>query len=343
VQQQQKRCAPSNVTAEHFEKGVVMRLSIRHTSVIALGAVLSLGVASLGAVSAAPSPVGLGTAASYAVLAGTTVTNTGPSTVSGNLGVSPGTAVTGFPPGTVSNGTIHAADANALSAQAAVVTAYNTAAGLPTTGAISADLAGRTLTKGVYTGGGLALSGTLTLDAQGDPNAVFVFQAASTLVVNSSSTVLLVNGAGSCNVVWQVGSSATIGTGATFVGTVLALTSISAQTDASINGRLLARNGAVTLDSNTFISQTCSSPTTTTTTTATTTAATNGSTVSTGPATTAVGSGTTVPAVVVTTIPEIPGTGSNTDVTLLAGLLAVMLGGAAVIGTRRSPGRPTGE
>jgi hypothetical protein len=324
------------VTAEHFEKGVVMRLSIRHTSVIALGAVLALGVASLGAVSAAPSPVGLGTAASYAVLAGTTVTNTGPSTVRGNLGVSPGTAVTGFPPGTVSNGTIHAADANALSAQAAVVTAYNAAAGLASTGAISADLAGRTLTTGVYTGGALALSGTLTLDAQGDPNAVFVFQAASTLVVNNSSTVRLVNGATSCNVVWQVGSSATIGTSATFVGTVLALTSISAQTDASIDGRLLARNGAVTLDSNTFSAQTCGSSTTTTTTT-------NGSTVTTGPATSAVGSGTTVPAGVVTSIPEIPGTGSNTDVTLLAGLLAVLLGSAAVMGARRSPRRPTGE
>jgi len=159
----------------------------------------------------------LGTADTFAVLAGSTVTNTGPSVISGDVGLSPGTAVTGFPPGTVSNGTIHAADAVAAQAQNDLTTAYNVFAGQPATATISADLAGRTLTPGVYTSStstpGLALSGDLTLDAQGDPNAVFVFQAKSTLTVGSGSHVLLINGAQACHVYWQVGSSATIGTG----------------------------------------------------------------------------------------------------------------------------------
>jgi hypothetical protein len=128
---------------------------------------------------AAGAPVDLGSADSYAVVAGTTVTNTGPSVISGDLGLSPGTAVVGFPPGTVDNGAIHAADAVALQAQADVNAAFNDAAGRATTVTVSADLAGQTLVSGVYTSGALALNGALTLDAQGDPNAVFVFQAAS--------------------------------------------------------------------------------------------------------------------------------------------------------------------
>src|SRR4029079_14292443 len=214
---------------------------------------------------AAEAPVGLGTAASFAVLAGTTVTNTGPSVISGDVGVSPGTAVVGFPPGIVNNGTIHAADAVAAQAQADVTTAYNDAAGRSTTATVTADLGGQTLVSGVYTGATLGLTGTVTLDAQGDPNAVFIFQAASTLITASSSVVALTNGADACNVYWQVGSSATLGTNATFVGTVLALTSVAATTSATINGRLLARNGEVTLDSNIITNSACATlaPTTT--------------------------------------------------------------------------------
>jgi hypothetical protein len=206
---------------------------------------------------AALAPIGLGTAGSFAVLAASTVTNTGPSTISGDLGVSPGTAVTGFGPGTVVGGTIHSSDAVALQAQTDLTTAYNTAAGLVPTANVTADLGGQSLVPGVYAGPTLSLTGALTLNAGGDPNAVFVFQAGSTLITASSSSVLLLGGANPCNVFWQVGSSATLGTNSTLSGSVLALTSITANTGASIAGRLLARNAAVTLDSNTVSRLAC--------------------------------------------------------------------------------------
>jgi hypothetical protein len=221
---------------------------------------------------AAQPTIGLGTAASFAVLAGSTVTNTGPSTISGDLGVSPGTAITGFPPGTVTNGIVHSADGVAGQAQSDLTTAYNTAAGLPATAHVTADLGGQTLAPGVYTGPTLGLTGTLTLDAANDPNAVFVFQTSSTLTTASTSVVALLRGANPCNVFWQVGSSATLGTNSVFTGSVLALTSISATTGASINGRLLARNGATTLDSNTVTAPACTTVTPTPTGSATATA-----------------------------------------------------------------------
>jgi hypothetical protein len=225
-----------------------------------VASLLTAGLASTAQAATVP----LGTADSFAVLAGSTVTNTGPSVISGDLGLSPGTAVTGFPPGTVNAGTIHAADAVAGQAKADLVTAYNDAAGRPSTATISADLAGRTLTPGVYTSASsLGLSGDLTLDAQGDPNAVFVFQAGSTLTAGPASRVLLIGGAQPCNVFWQVGSSATIGTSSAFAGNILALTSISMTTGATLNGRALARNGAVTLDTNTITKTTCAAATAT--------------------------------------------------------------------------------
>ncbi|MEW2303327.1 ice-binding family protein, partial [Streptomyces sp. NPDC006655] len=211
-------------------------------------------------------PVPLGTADSFAVLAGSAVTNTGPSVVTGDLGVSPGTSITGFPPGLV-NGAQHSADAVADQAQTDLVTAYNDAAGQATDGALPADAGGLTLVPGVYTASStLGLTGTLTLDAQGDPNAVWVFQVGSGLTTASASRVLLINGASPCNVFWKVGSSATLGTNSTFVGNILALTSISATTGATIDGRALARNGAVTLDTNTITRPQCAAGTTGTTT-----------------------------------------------------------------------------
>jgi ice-binding like protein len=204
-----------------------------------------------GVARAAQPSVGLGTATSFAVLAGTTVTNTGPSDISGDVGVSPGTAVTGFPPGTVRNGTIHSADDVAAQAQADLVTAYDDAAGRTPASDASGDLGGQTLAPGVYkAASAMQLTGTVTLDGQDDPNAVFIFQAGSTLITASSSTVDLIRGARSCNVFWQVGSSATLGTDTTFVGTVMALTSATVQTRTTVDGRVLARNGQVSLDSN---------------------------------------------------------------------------------------------
>jgi len=240
-------------------------------------AVLVLGgVAGTPVASAAEPSVGLGTATSFAVLAGTTVTNVGPSGISGDLGVSPGTAVVGFPPGLVRNGAQHAGDAVALQAQSDLTTAYIDAAGRTPATAVSSDLGGQTLAPGVYTAASaLGVTGTLTLDAEGDPDAVFVFQAGSTLITASNSTVRLIGGAQACNVFWQVGSSATLGTDTTFVGSILALTSATVQTGATVAGRVLARNGQVSLHTNTITRPACttptSSPTATTTATATTT------------------------------------------------------------------------
>jgi hypothetical protein len=188
----------------------------------------------------------------FGVLAGSTVTNSGPTTVLGNLGVSPGAAVTGFPPGLVS-GAIHSADALAGTAQTQLTTAYNLAAGATTTTMVAGDLGGLTLTPGVYTSTStLGLTGTVTLDALGNPNAQFIFQIASALTTAVGSTVVLTNGAQASNIYWQVGSSATLGTTSFFSGNILALQSISLGTGAALQGRALARNGAVTLLSNTI-------------------------------------------------------------------------------------------
>lgn len=207
---------------------------------------------------AAQAPVPLGTTAQFAVLAGSTVTNTGASTVSGNLGLSPGTSVTGFPPGKVVNGTQHRTDTVAATAQADARRAYDSAARRTPTQKGLADLGGRLLPPGVYAGPALSLTGTVTLDARNDPNAVFVFQAGSTLITSSGSVVAFVRGANPCNVFWKVGSSATLGTGSVFRGTVDALTSITVDTGASVTGRLLARNAAVTLHANSVTLPVCS-------------------------------------------------------------------------------------
>jgi uncharacterized repeat protein (TIGR01451 family) len=204
----------------------------------------------------------LGTEQSFAVLGGQTVTNTGPTVITGNLGVSPGSAITGFPPGLVTGGATHAADAVALQAQNDTITAYNNLAGQQCTSDLTdQDLGGKTLVPGVYCFSSSAqLTGTLTLDAGDDSNAVWVFKTVSTLTTASSSSVRLTNGGQACNVFWQIGSSATLGTNTSFVGNILALTSIALQTGAKVSGRVLARNGAVTLDSNTIAAAVCGVP-----------------------------------------------------------------------------------
>jgi Ice-binding-like/Putative Ig domain len=224
----------------------------RLTRLLFRGAVLTglLGCASLAAAQAsAPS---LGSAQSFAIVAGSAVTNTGPTLLSGDLAVSPGTAVTGFPPGQFLSGGIHAADAAALAAQNSVALAYGSLVAQTCTQNLTGqNLGGLTLTPGVYCFDTSAqLTGILTLDGQGNPGAVFVFKIGSTLTTASGSSVNLIGGASPCNLFWQVGSSATLGTGSSFVGNVLALTSITVTTGTSLTGRALARNGAVTLDTN---------------------------------------------------------------------------------------------
>lgn len=210
------------------------------------------------ALAAAPS---LGTAQSYAVLASSTLTNVGPTTILGDIGVSPAPAIIGFPPGIVT-GTVHVADAAAAQARSDLTTAYNALAG----GACDVDLTGQnlgglTLTPGVYCLSAAAqLTGTLTLNAQGNPSAVFVFQIGSTLTTAANSSVKLINGGKPCNVFWQIGTSATVGAGTAFVGDILALTSITLNSGAKVAGRALARNGAVTLDSNQIVAASCAAP-----------------------------------------------------------------------------------
>jgi Ice-binding-like len=198
----------------------------------------------------------LGTAGYFAVLGSSTVTNTGMTNVTGDLGVSPGTAVTGFPPGMM-NGTIHGGDAVALQAQHDASFAYTNIAGQPCTNNLTGqDLGGKTLTPGVYCFASSAfLTGTLTLDGQGNANSVFIFQMGSTLITASNASVMLINGAKGCNIFWQVGSSATLGTYTSFAGNILALASITVTTGTASNGGLYALNGAVTLDTNQV--QTC--------------------------------------------------------------------------------------
>jgi hypothetical protein len=176
------------------------------------------------------------------------VTNAGPTIVTGNLGVSPGTAVTGFGPGTGTVvGTIYAGDPTSAQAQLDLTDAYNNAAGRAP-GAVPADIGGLVIAPGVWRAPvSLAITGNVTLDGQNNPNSVFIFQMASTLTTSVNSTVTLINRANACNVFWQVGSSATLNTASVFKGTIMALASVSIGTGANINGRALARNGAVTM------------------------------------------------------------------------------------------------
>ena len=219
-----------------------------------LGLAAFLAVTLAGTALAAAS-VNLGTAKSFAVLAGTTITNTGATTITGDVGLHPGKAATGFTTVTL-HGAKHLGDAVALKAKKALVTAYNDAAGAKPVTKVATELGGTTLKPGVYASDTLGLTGTLTLDGEG----LYIFQAASTLITAPDSKVALINGASACNVYWQVGSSATLDTSTSFKGTIMALTSIALNTGATLQGRALARNGAVTMDHNTIDSSACAAP-----------------------------------------------------------------------------------
>jgi Ice-binding-like/Bacterial Ig-like domain len=203
---------------------------------------------------ACQSPVPLGSAANFDIMAFSTVTNTGPTTIAGgDLGLSPGTAVTGFPPGTlIPPAVMHVTDPTAAQALLDSTTAYLYAAGLPGGAVLPGDMSGLTFPPGLYkTSSTVMLSaGNVTLDAQGNANAVFIFQIGSTLTTIGSTQVILAGGAQAKNVFWQVGSSATLGTNSIFKGTIMALASVTLDTGATLQGRALALNGAVTLDSN---------------------------------------------------------------------------------------------
>ena len=255
----------------------------------------------------------LGTALNYTVLSGQTITNTGPSVITGNLGLDPGSSVTGFPPGSVT-GTQDVSDAASVLAQNDLVTGYTDAANSPSTSDLTGkDLGGQNLTPGVYSFSSSAqLTGSLTLSG----NGVFIFQIGSALTTASNSAVLLVNGAQACAVYWQVGSSATLGSAANFQGNLMALSSITMVTGANLTGRALARNGALTLDTNNITppSGTCTVATATSTT---------GSGSTTGGSGSTDGSGTTNAST--------PGTGSAApDALLLPGILLLLAGGGTI-------------
>ena len=209
---------------------------------------------------AAATTVPLGTATSFVVLAGAGITSTGPTTLNGDIGTYPTTTMTVTGSLTI-NGVNHGGDAVTQQAKTDLVAAYINAAGQGPTVPIVANLGGQTLLPGVYnSASSIGLTGNLILDGAGNPNAVFVFQAGSTLTTASGSLVSMIGGAQSCNVFWQVGSSATLGTGSSFQGTIIALTDITLTTGATIVGRALARNGAVTMDTNTITRSTCAAP-----------------------------------------------------------------------------------
>ncbi len=260
--------------------------------------------------------VALGTAGNYVVLGASTVTNTGTSTLAGSLGLWPGTEIIGFPPGLVlAPGVTDTTNAAAQQAQSDLTAAYLDAAGRPLNATTTADLGNLTLQPGVYAGpskGALGLTGTLILDGAGNANSVFIFQTDSSLTTASGSVVQLINGAQECNIFWVVGSSATLGTGSVFVGNILALSSITVTTGVTVRGRALARNAAVTLDTDVFTSPSCAQA---------------------APVTTVAGGATTTPG---TTIRQIPATGSPEQAQVLVATLLVALGtGAALIARRR--------
>jgi len=228
----------------------------RNAALLACAVALALGQQQA---TMAATQIDLGTAGDFAVLAGSGITITGPTTITGDIGTFPTPSITGLANLTLI-GMNHGGDAVTQLAKDDLVTAYNIAAGLAydVTYGAAHDLGGSILLPGVYNGiSSLFLTGTLTLDAQGDPDAVWIFQTGSTLITASDSTVKMIGGAQACHVFWQVGTSATLGVTSDFAGNILALTSATLNTGATVDGRVLARNGAVTLQENTITEAIC--------------------------------------------------------------------------------------
>ena len=299
--------AISAASSQSTHRRARSRFVVTGLALAALSIATVSGTAEAGIVATVP----LATSGSYSVLAGTTVTNTGPSVLGESLGVHPGTAVEGFPPGIVSApGTIDAGGESSLIAQNDLAIAYDNAAGRTVEFTqTNPDLVGQTLIPGVYAATAkapLSLTGQLVLDGQNNASAVFIFQTDSTLITGSGSSIVLINGASECNVFWQVGSSATLGSGSVFVGNILALTSITVDSGVTVRGRALARNGAVTLINDTFVAPSC---------------------VPSAPATTT----SQVPS----TIVEIPATGGRTGSTSGVALALLAVGTGAVLIARR--------
>jgi hypothetical protein len=234
----------------------------RYGTRVAAAAVIAAGLTAFfpGVSSAAQAPVGLGTADPFVVLAGQGITNANATTIIGDVGTYPNGAETGF--GSVSQtGTNHSNDDVSMGAKDDLVTAYNQAAAAGPPTSVAVELGGTTLTPGVYKGATLEITGTLTLNTGGDPNAVFIFQTGSTLTTMTDSNMVVLNGGTACNVFWQVPSSATLGVNSHLIGTVLASTSIQAASGATIQGRLLAQTASITLDHNTITNAGCTTPT----------------------------------------------------------------------------------
>ena len=246
-----------------FTPAANLALSTIYTATVTTGAQDPLGNALVSnfvwsfatATQACQPPVPLRSAANFDVIAGSTITNTGPTTIAGSdLGLSPGSAVTGFPPGTlIAPAVMHVTDPTAAQGQLDLTVAYNYAAGLPGGASLPGDLSGLTFTPGLYKNSSTVMlsSGNVTLDAQGNANAVFIFQIGSTLTTLGSTQVVLAGGAQAKNIFWQVGSSATLGTNSIFKGTIMALQSVTLNTGANLQGRALASNAAVTFDTDT--------------------------------------------------------------------------------------------
>ncbi len=237
---------------EHVSKDWRTRGAVLATAVVALA-----GASLPAAAGAGPS---LGAARSFGVLGASTVSSTGQTTVTGDVSVSPGTEITGFPPGTVTGGAIHAGDATAARAHRDAANAYDVLAGMasiPANNRSNVDLGGLTLAPGVYKFDSSAqLTGALTLDAQGDSGALFVFQVASALTTASGASVVVINGGGNYDeskVFWQIGSSATLGSGTAFTGNILAYASITLVSGTTMTGNALSLVGAVTMDTNSVI------------------------------------------------------------------------------------------